>query len=254
LYTQSGSQVTDRSVNAREYGEFLIAIFDEWVRHDVGQVFVQMFDVALGAWLGLPAGLCAFAPTCGRALALEHNGDLFSCDHFVEPDYLLGNIQNEHILELVSSDKQRQFGKDKQATLPPYCHQCEVRFACHGGCPKNRFIHSPDGDPGLNYLCAGYKAFFNHVDRPMKKMAGLLHRRRAPAEIMGILATEDEERLQKSFAAAGRNDPCPFVRVVVGRSISTVTVVNVGDLLPKIDGNGFHAPVEDRDESYHFPL
>ena len=168
LYTQSGSQITNRSVNAQKYGEFLIAIFDEWVRRDVGQIYVQMFDVALGAWLGQPGGLCIFAPTCGQALALEHNGDLFSCDHYVEPDYLLGNIQSDHMLELVTSEKQRQFGADKQATLPRYCRECEVRFACHGGCPKNRFIHTPDGEPGLNYLCTGYKAFFNHVDRPMK--------------------------------------------------------------------------------------
>jgi uncharacterized protein len=209
LYTQAGEQVTDRSINAQKYGEFLIAVFDEWVRRDVGQIYVQMFDVALGAWLGQPGGLCVFAPTCGQALALEHNGDLFSCDHFVEPDYLLGNIQSDHMLELVSSEKQRQFGLDKRDSLPQYCRQCEVRFACHGGCPKERFIQTPDGEPGLNYLCAGYKAFFNHVDRPMKIMAGLLHRRRPPAEIMAIVAAEEEERLQQAYARAGRNDPCP---------------------------------------------
>ncbi len=209
LYTQSGSEITNRSVNAPKYGEFLTAIFDEWVRHDVGQVYVQMFDVALGAWLGQPGGLCVFAPTCGRALALEHNGDLFSCDHFAEPDYLLGNIQSDHMLDLVSSEKQRQFGTDKKATLPQYCRQCEVRFACHGGCPKNRFIHTPDGESGLNYLCAGYKAFFNHVDRPMKVMANLLHQQRSPAEIMAMMAAEDEERLRQAYARAGRNDPCP---------------------------------------------
>ncbi|MBK8900083.1 MAG: anaerobic sulfatase maturase [Anaerolineaceae bacterium] len=209
LYTQSGSHITNRSVNAQKYGKFLIAIFDEWLRRDVGQVYVQMFDVALGAWLGQPGGLCIFAPTCGRALALEHNGDLFSCDHYVEPDYLLGNIQSDHMLELVASEKQQQFGADKQATLPQYCRQCEVRFACHGGCPKNRFIHTPDGEPGLNYLCAGYKAFFNHVDRPMKIMAGLLRQQRPPAEIMKLMAAEDEKRLQQAYAKAGRNDPCP---------------------------------------------
>ena len=209
LYTQTGSQITERSIHAQKYGAFLIAIFDEWVRRDVGQIYVQMFDVALGAWLGQPGGLCIFAPTCGTALALEHNGDLYSCDHYVEPDYLLGNIQQDHMLALVASEKQRQFGQDKQATLPRYCRECEVRFACHGGCPKNRFIHTPDGEPGLNYLCAGYKAFFNHVDRPMKIMAGLLQKRRPPAEIMKLMALEDEERLQQSFSKAGRNDPCP---------------------------------------------
>jgi uncharacterized protein len=187
LYTQSGSKVTGRSVNAAKYGQFLIAIFDEWVRNDVGKVFVQIFDVALGAWLGQPGGLCIFAPTCGRAVALEHNGDVFSCDHYVEPDYLLGNIQSEHMLKMVSSKKQRQFGNAKRTTLPQYCRQCEVRFACHGGCPKNRFIHTPDGEPGLNYLCAGYKAFFNHIDKPMKMMIMLINMARPPADIMGLI-------------------------------------------------------------------
>ena len=209
LYTQSGSQITNRSVNAQKYGDFLIAIFDEWVRHDVGHMYVQMFDVALGAWFGQPGGLCVFAPTCGSALALEHNGDLYSCDHYVEPDYLLGNIQSDLMLELVNSDKQRQFGADKQDALPRYCRKCEVRFACHGGCPKNRFIHTPDGEPGLNYLCAGYKTFFNHVDRPMKIMANLLRQRQAPAEIMAVMAAEDKKRLQHAYTKARRNDPCP---------------------------------------------
>lgn len=197
LYTQSGSLVTARSVNAQKYGDFLIAIFDEWVRRDVGQVFVQMFDVALGAWLGQPGSLCVFAPTCGNALALEHNGDLFSCDHFVEPDYLLGNIQSVHMLDMVASERQRQFGRDKMDTLHRYCRTCAVRFACHGGCPKNRFITTPDGEPGLNYLCSGYKAFFNHVDQPMKMMASLLEQHLPPSEIMATLeATKDEEQLK----------------------------------------------------------
>jgi uncharacterized protein len=187
LYTQSGSKVTGRSVNATKYGQFLITIFDEWVRNDVGKVDVQIFDVALGAWLGQPGGLCIFAPTCGRAVALEHNGDLFSCDHYVEPNYLLGNIQSEHMLKMVSSKKQRQFGEAKLTTLPQYCRQCEVRFACHGGCPKNRFIYTPDGESGLNYLCAGYKAFFNHIDKPMKMMAMLINMGRSPADIMGLI-------------------------------------------------------------------
>lgn len=209
LYTQSGNLVTNRSVDSKKYGEFLIAIFDEWVRRDVGKIYVQIFDVSLGAWMGQPGGLCIFAPTCGRALALEHNGDLFSCDHFVEPDYLLGNIQNDNMIELVASPKQQQFGLDKQATLPQYCRQCEVRFACHGGCPKNRFIRTPDGEAGLNYLCAGYKAFFNHIDRPMKIMVNLLRQRHAPAEIMDLMAAEDNTRLQKAYATVGRNDLCP---------------------------------------------
>lgn len=187
LYTQSGDRVTERSVSASKYESFLIAIFDEWVRKDVGQIFVQIFDVALGAWSGQPGGLCIFSPTCGNALALEHNGDLFSCDHFVEPDYLLGNISKENMVELAMSEKQREFGDSKRNTLPEYCLKCEVNFACYGGCPKNRFINTPGGEPGLNYLCAAYKSFYNHIDRPMKTMARLLRQRRPPADIMEFI-------------------------------------------------------------------
>jgi uncharacterized protein len=208
LYVQEGDLVTERSVTAEGYGRFLIGVFDEWVRRDVGQVYVQMFDVALGAWVGQPGAVCVFAPTCGNALAIEHNGDLYSCDHFVEPDYLLGNIKDTHMIELVASEAQRKFGQDKMDTLPRYCRECEVRFACHGGCPKNRFIETPDGESGLNYLCAGYKAFFNHVDRPMRIMAELLRRNRAPAEIVQVLAAE-EAQMQAALAKAERNDPCP---------------------------------------------
>ena len=207
LYTQKGNLVTGRSVGAEQYGRFLNAIFDEWVQRDVGEIFVQMFDVALGSWVGQHS-LCIFAPTCGTALALEHNGDLYSCDHFVEPDYLLGNIQNTHMIELITSDKQHKFGQDKQDTLPDYCRSCEVRFACNGGCPRERFIETPDGEPGLNYLCAGYKLFFNHIDRPMRTMADLLRRGRYADEIMNIQA-EEAKRLQQAFANAKINDPCP---------------------------------------------
>jgi len=208
LYVQEGNLVTGRSVTGEGYGRFLIEIFDEWVRRDVGEMYVQMFDVALGAWVGQPGAVCVFAPTCGNALAIEHNGDLYSCDHFVEPNYFLGNIKDTPMIELVASEKQRKFGQDKLDTLPRYCRECEVRFACHGGCPKNRFIETPHGEPGLNFLCAGYKAFFNHIDRPMRIMADLLRRNRAPAEIVQILAAE-EAHLQTVFAKAKRNDPCP---------------------------------------------
>lgn len=176
---QEGNSVTARSVTAEGYGKFLIDVFDEWVQRDVGRVFVQIFDVSLGAWMGKPGGLCVFAPTCGTALVMEHNGDLYSCDHYVEPDYLLGNIGDEHMLTLVSSDRQQKFGRDKFDTLPRYCRECEVRFACHGGCPKNRLLDTPDGELGLNYLCVGYRAFFNHVARPMQFMADELRRRQA---------------------------------------------------------------------------
>lgn len=212
---QEGATVTDRSVTAEQWGRFLIAVFDEWVRRDVGRVYVQMFDVALGNWAGAPPTLCVFSPTCGNALALEHNGDLYACDHYVEPNYLLGNIKERPMVDLVGSPSQRRFGRDKLDTLPGYCRRCEVRFACHGGCPKNRFIATPDGEPGLNYLCAGYKAFFTHVDRPMRIMTWLLKKGRAPAEVMRILAAEAAKEAAKegkgapAFAGAGRNAPCP---------------------------------------------
>jgi len=181
---QPNNRVTDRSVTAEQYGKFLVGVFEEWVRRDVGTVYVQMFDVALANWYGEPSGLCVHSKTCGTALAIEHNGDLYSCDHFVEPKYKLGNINEKHMLQLVSSEQQLSFGQDKYDKLPKYCRECEVRFACHGGCPKDRFISTPDGEPGLNYLCAGFKIFFNHINKPMKIMTELLDLNRAPAEIM----------------------------------------------------------------------
>ncbi len=182
----TGDVVTDRSVGPSQYGRFLIEVFEEWVRRDVGTVYVQMFDTALANWYGVPGSMCVHAKTCGLALALEHNGDLYSCDHFVEPDHLLGNINDRPMLELVASPQQRKFGQDKFDTLPKYCLTCDVRFACHGGCPKDRFTRTPDGEPGLHYLCAGYQAFFRHVDAPMRIMAQLLRAGRAPSEIMTL--------------------------------------------------------------------
>jgi uncharacterized protein len=200
LYVQRGDVVTGRSVTGEQYGRFLIDVFEEWVRRDVGDVFVQMFDVALANWAGEPPGLCVHSETCGRALALEHTGDLYSCDHFVEPDFLLGNVAEHTLAEMVDSAEQRRFGDAKRDTLPRYCRECDVRFACHGGCPKDRFIETPDGEPGLNYLCAGYQAFFRHVDAPMREMTRLLRAGRAPSEIVERYAAGDRRR--------GRNDPC----------------------------------------------
>ena len=205
LYVQAGNRVTDRSVDPDAFGRFLIAIFDEWVQRDVGEVFVQHFDVALANWHGEPPGLCIFSETCGLALALEHNGDLYSCDHYVEPDYLLGNINDTPMIELVASERQLAFGQAKRDTLPAYCRSCEVRFACHGACPKDRFLQTPDGEDGLNYLCAGFKAFFNHVDHPMRLMSDLLKQGRPPSEVTALLAAEQAAR----FSGAGRNDLCP---------------------------------------------
>jgi uncharacterized protein len=203
-----GDAVTDRSVTAQQYGQFLIDVFEEWVRHDIAKVYVQMFDVALANWYGEPSGLCVFSKTCGTALALEHNGDLYSCDHFVEPAFKLGNIHQTHMIELVASDQQVKFGQDKFDTLPQYCLDCAVRFTCHGGCPKDRFITTPDGEAGLNYLCAGYKAFFQHIDQPMQLMVRLLRQNRAPAEVMRWYAEQDQ-KWQELLAKTGRNDPCP---------------------------------------------
>ena len=203
LYRIEGNQVTERSVDAQAYGKFLISIFDEWMKSDVGKVYVQHFDSALANWVGVPGAVCIFAETCGQALALEHNGDLYSCDHFVEPAYKLGNIHESHLIQLLSSPQQIKFGQDKKNTLPRYCRECEVRFACHGECPKNRFIQTPDGEDGLNYLCAAYKAFFRHIDEPMKIMAGLLRGRRFADEIMQISEAEREVFLS-GVAKVGR--------------------------------------------------
>jgi uncharacterized protein len=201
LYTQNGDLVTDRSIGPEQYGRFMIDVFEEWVRHDIGRVYVQMFDTALANWVGEPGGMCVHAETCGLQLALEHNGDLYCCDHFVEPDYLLGNIAQTPMQQLIASARQTRFGQDKRDTLTRYCLDCDVRFACHGGCPKDRFATSPYGEPGQHYLCPGYKVFFGHVRRPMRAMAQLLAEDRAPAELMTAYATADARR--------GRNQPCP---------------------------------------------
>jgi uncharacterized protein len=200
LYTQEGNLLTERSISAEGYGRFLIDVFEEWVRRDVGEVFVQMFDVALANWHGEPPGLCVHTETCGLALAIEHTGDLYSCDHFVEPAFKLGNIKDKHMIELISSPQQKKFGLDKRDTLPRFCRECDVRFACHGGCPKDRFTDDPYGEPGLNYLCPSFKAFFHHVDGPMRAMSELLTAGRAPSELVHAYAAQDARR--------GRNDPC----------------------------------------------
>jgi uncharacterized protein len=205
---QAGEGVTERSVTGAAYGDFLIAIFDEWVRRDVGRVFVQIFDVALGAWLGQEPSLCIFRRTCGDAMAMEHNGDLYACDHFVAPGYKLGNITHIPLVEMAGSEQQRRFGQAKLDTLPRYCRECDVRFACNGGCPKNRILAAPDGEPGLNYLCAGYKAFFRHIDGPMRFMASELRAGRPAANVTVHLARQ-EARLRERLAKAARNDPCP---------------------------------------------
>ena len=181
---QEGTEISPRSVTGEAYGKFLNTIFDEWVCKDVGKVFVQIFDVTLAGWVGHPAGLCIFDETCGRALAMEHNGDLFACDHYVEPAYKLGNARREALPILVGSDAQRAFGEAKRDSLPAFCRACDVRFLCNGGCPKNRVLKTPDGENGLNFLCDGYKSFFTHTGPAMKFMAEELKGERPPAGIM----------------------------------------------------------------------
>lgn len=181
---KSSAKVTEWSVEPLQFGKFLCAVFDEWVRRDVSRYFVQIFDVALESWYGMPQGLCVFRETCGTALAVEHNGDLYSCDHFVYPENKLGNIMEAPLESMVGSQQQRRFGVSKRNTLPRYCRECEVRFACNGECPKHRFLQTPDGEPGLNYLCAGYKLFFDHIDPYMEFMAQELKHGRAPANVM----------------------------------------------------------------------
>ncbi|MDO5535695.1 MAG: anaerobic sulfatase maturase [Propionibacteriaceae bacterium] len=181
LYRQAGDAVTSRSVDPDAWGRFMIAIFDEWLAHDVGTVFVQHVDTALAALFGQYT-LCVHAPQCGNQLALEFNGDVYSCDHYVEPGYLLGNVvAGDRFDALLASDQQVAFGRDKLTSLPAQCLGCPVRGYCHGGCPKDRFATTRDGQPGLNHLCAGYYAFFSHMDPHLRRMAAGLRQGRPPA-------------------------------------------------------------------------
>ena len=200
------AKVAPWSVEPRPFGKFLCAIFDEWVRRDLGRTFVQLFDVSLESWMGMEASLCIFRKQCGAALAIEHSGDLYSCDHFVYPENRLGNIMESALASLAGSEQQQRFGEAKESTLPRYCRECDVRFACNGECPKHRFLTTPDGEAGLNYLCAGYKMFFHHIDPYMRFMATELAAQRPPANVMRWVAEEDARARQ---GKTGRNDPCP---------------------------------------------
>lgn len=172
------------SVDAVKYGKFLCAIFDEWVKRDVGKVFVQPFDAALAGWMGQPPGVCIFGKTCGHAAVLEANGDVYACDHYVFPDYKIGNILNKTLTEMMYDPRQRTFGEDKFNTLPGQCLRCNWLFACNGECPKNRFAKTKEGEPGLNYLCEGYQMFFSHIAPYMEFMKNELLNERPPANIM----------------------------------------------------------------------
>lgn len=176
--------VTAWSVRPQYYGQFLCDIFDEWIQADVGKIYVQMFDTVLGKWLGVPGGLCIFSETCGSAMAIEHTGDVYSCDHYVYGKHKVGNIMEQSLGEIVESPQQKKFGNDKRDSLPKMCQECEFKFACNGGCPKQRFMKTPAGDPGLNYLCQGYMMFYKHSQAAMLAMAQLYRMGRPPAEIM----------------------------------------------------------------------
>lgn len=182
----SPGELTDFSVTPRQWGDFLIGLFDEWVRDDVGKVFVQIFDATLANWVGAMPGVCTLSSMCGHAAAMEWNGDVYACDHFVFPQYKLGNIHEATLIEMMASDRQLEFGARKQAGLPRQCKECRWMFACHGECPRNRFAVSPVGEPGLNYLCEGYRAFFEHAAPYMDFMKAELEAGRPPANVNGL--------------------------------------------------------------------
>lgn len=201
------AEVTEWSVNGYDFGRFLITIFDEWVRNDVARFYVQIFDTTLANYVGENPGLCVFNETCGDAFVMEHNGDMFSCDHYVYPEYFLGNITETPMIDMVRSQRQFDFGIDKRNKLPGYCLRCDVRYACHGECPKHRFISTPDGKPGLNYLCEGYKMFFHLVEPYMEYMAKELKYKRPPANVMNWIRNKDNQLIRPPLPE--RNSPCP---------------------------------------------
>jgi uncharacterized protein len=215
--------VAEWSVPSKAFGKFLITIFNEWVRSDVARYYVQIFDATLANHAGEVPGLCVFAETCGDALVMEHNGDMYSCDHFVFPEYFLGNITAAKISDLAQSARQFDFGIAKRNNLPLYCLKCDVRYVCHGECPKHRFILTPDGKPGLNYLCEGYKMFFRYVKPYMEFMARELKSKRAPANVMSWVRNRENQAVKP--AVPERNDLCPcgsgkkFKHCCAGRSL-----------------------------------
>lgn len=183
---KGSGELADFSVTPEQWGNFLCSVFDEWVKQDVGSTFVQIFDATLANWCGVTPGVCTMDKTCGHAAVIEHNGDLYSCDHFVFPDYLLGNISEKTISEMMHTERQHQFGQAKQTSLPRQCRECRWLFACNGECPKNRFALTADGEPGLNYLCEGYRMFFEHAAPYMDFMKNELANERPPANVMKL--------------------------------------------------------------------
>ena len=179
--------LADASVTPQQWGNFLCTIFDDWVRHDVGKTFVEIFDCTLANWMGVLPGICAYSKECGHAGVMEHNGDVYSCDHFVFPEYKLGNIREQSLIDMLYGEKQQAFSRLKHTSLPRQCKECDMEFACHGECPKNRFEKDKYGEPGLNYLCQGYYQYYTHVAPYMDFMKRELLAQRPPANIMNVL-------------------------------------------------------------------
>ena len=179
--------LADASVTPQQWGNFLCTIFDDWVRHDVGKTFVEIFDCTLANWMGVLPGICAYSKECGHAGVMEHNGDVYSCDHFVFPEYKLGNIREQSLIDMLYGEKQQAFSRLKHTSLPRKCKECDMEFACHGECPKNRFEKDKYGEPGLNYLCQGYYQYYTHVAPYMDFMKRELLAQRPPANIMNVL-------------------------------------------------------------------
>ena len=179
--------LADASVTPQQWGNFLCTIFDDWVRHDVGKTFVEIFDCTLANWMGVLPGICAYSKECGHAGVMEHNGDVYSCDHFVFPEYKLGNIREQSLIDMLYGEKQQAFSRLKHTSLPRQCKECDMEFACHGECPKNRFEKDKYGEPGLNYLCQGYYQYYTHVATYMDFMKRELLAQRPPANIMNVL-------------------------------------------------------------------
>ena len=179
--------LAEASVTPQQWGNFLCTIFDDWVRHDVGKTFVEIFDCTLANWMGVQPGICAYSKECGHAGVMEHNGDVYSCDHFVFPEYKLGNIREQSLIDMLYGEKQQAFSRLKHTSLPRQCKECDMEFACHGECPKNRFEKDKYGEPGLNYLCQGYYQYYSHVAPYMDFMKRELLAQRPPANIMNVL-------------------------------------------------------------------
>ena len=179
--------LSEASVTPEQWGYFLCAIFDEWVRKDVGKIFVEIFDCTLANWMGISPGICAYSKECGHAGVMEHNGDVYSCDHFVFPEYKLGNIRDHSLIDMLYGEQQQEFSRLKHSSLPRQCKECDMEFACHGECPKNRFMKDKYGDSGLNYLCPGYYHYYQHVAPYMDYMKQELMSQRPPSNIMKVV-------------------------------------------------------------------